>query len=400
MSLRAAAAAFLFLVMGVTGSDAQTRGDDPLSNSRIRFGPLGLTPSVTLGNLGIDSNVFNSTDEPKEDLTATLSPALDSRFRAGPTRLTVQSTADFVYFRRYQSERSIDRGIFGRYEWRMARVTPWVEGSISHTRQRSGYEIDARASRELQQREIGVDVAVRPKTRVSLSARRQDYSFDHTLFFGSDLGIVLNRREEGATASVFHDLTPLTTLVVDADARRDRFRFAPERNADSVRLLAGFDIAPFALISGRLRVGVRKYDGMGKAISDYRGLVGSAKLATTIRGRLHVTAELARDVDYSYTVELPYYLLTGADVEVTHQFTRLFDVQVRGGSHSIAYRGAPLNNASRDRVDYVQTLGPGVGVHAGRVRIGVNADETRRDSTGPLRAYRTRRVWTAVTYGR
>ena len=37
---------------------AQTEPEDPASTARMRLGPLGLTPAITLQNMGIDSNVF------------------------------------------------------------------------------------------------------------------------------------------------------------------------------------------------------------------------------------------------------------------------------------------------------------------------------------------------------
>ena len=37
---------------------ADPNGPDP-SKMRIRFGPVSFNPSITLGNVGIDRNVFN-----------------------------------------------------------------------------------------------------------------------------------------------------------------------------------------------------------------------------------------------------------------------------------------------------------------------------------------------------
>jgi len=379
---------------------AQTRNDDPAPRGRMHIGPVGVVPSIALTNLGLDKNVFNASDNPREDYTATLSPSVSWRLKAGPTRLTVDTGADLAYYQRYASERSIDHAFSGRYELLAGRFKPGVAGLSTRARQRSGYEIDVRAQRDVRQSEAGIDVALRPKTRLTVSGQRADYTFAHEAYLESGLDAVLNRRQESAKIEFFHDLTPLTTVVVDGDARRDRFVFAPDRDADSVRVGAGLDLKPFALISGRLRIGVRKFNALRPTLTDYQGLVGAASLATTIRGRLHVTAILDRDVEYSYLIEQPYYLLTGARVELTQQLTRIVDVQVRGDAHDIAYRGASAGNAARDRVDYVQGVGGGVGFRAGDVRVSVNGEQTLRASSGPFRNYQTTRFWTAVTYGR
>src|SRR5712691_10833261 len=68
---------------------AQTAGTDPVTSARIRLGPFGITPSIALTNLGVDSNVFNSLENPQQDFRFTLSPQVNSWFRAGRSRTSV-----------------------------------------------------------------------------------------------------------------------------------------------------------------------------------------------------------------------------------------------------------------------------------------------------------------------
>ena len=44
----------------------------------MRLGPLYLTPSVTLTNFGVDTNVFNAAGERQQDFTFSLSPHVDT----------------------------------------------------------------------------------------------------------------------------------------------------------------------------------------------------------------------------------------------------------------------------------------------------------------------------------
>ena len=71
---------------------AQTTGDggpDP-SVARVRLGPLWMNPTISMPNVGIDTNVFNEppTVTPKRDVTVTVSPKIDLWLRMGRTWLS------------------------------------------------------------------------------------------------------------------------------------------------------------------------------------------------------------------------------------------------------------------------------------------------------------------------
>ena len=71
---------------------AQTTGDggpDPLV-ARVRLGPLWMNPTISMPNVGIDTNVFNETPTvtPQRDVTATVSPKIDLWLRMGRTWLS------------------------------------------------------------------------------------------------------------------------------------------------------------------------------------------------------------------------------------------------------------------------------------------------------------------------
>src|SRR5205814_455463 len=71
----------------------------PKPIGQMDFGPLTVTPSVALLNVGIDNNVLNSQGSPESDFTATVSPQLKLLYKSG--RLTVDSTTvgDYIFYR-------------------------------------------------------------------------------------------------------------------------------------------------------------------------------------------------------------------------------------------------------------------------------------------------------------
>lgn len=377
---------------------AQQRNEDPVESARIQVGPIGVTPTIAVTNVGIDSNVFRQEQNPKSDVTMTLSPASTVWLRAGRTRLTLEGRGDLVYFKQYASERSLDGTIGGRYEVRANRFTPWIAGRLASGRQRVGYEIDVRSLRVDRQAGAGVDVRLRPNTDVSVSVQRVDHTYDaDATFLGTSLHEVLNRRTESASVGLSQRLTPLTTFVAEAQQIRDRFIFSPARDGDSARLLAGFDLEPFALISGSIRAGYQRFDATG-AVPDFTGLVAWFDAAYTLVGRTRFEVVGQREINYSFEISSPYYVLTGAQLTVTPRLSSHWDLQGRIGRQQLAYRD---ERAASARVDHYAVDGAGIGYRLGNsTRVGFNVDRERRTSEAQGREYHGYKMGVSMTYGR
>ena len=383
-------------------ASAQTP-DDPIERARLHVGPLRLSPSIALVDVGVDTNVFNEFENPKRDFTFTVSPQVDGWLRAGRSRLRIAARGDLVYFQRYSSERSLGGAVDSRFEVRAARLIPWFTGSISAGRERFGYEIDQRFERVTTDVAAGADARFAGRTRVSLSARRVTYSHEAAAsFLGSNLRELLDRRTDTLGLQLQYALTPLTTFVVAGGRSNDRFDFTPERDADSTRVDTGFDLAPSALIAGRGRIGYRRFTGTGGLLPTYSGVVASVALNSTLSGRTRLEVASERDVNYSWELAYPYYVVTGATVTVTPQLTPWWDVQGRAGVHNLAYRPATgVPGLLHDRVDRYGLFGAGIGYRLGReMRIGLNLDRERRQSPMQRRAFEGYRTGVSVTYGR
>jgi hypothetical protein len=101
-------AALTFLCATVTPGAAlaqQTPSEEPPPPGTMVFGPVTLTPSLSIKDAGVDDNVFNDPVDPKSDFTFTIVPRANVGFRARRLRLTYQTTADYVYYNTYDSER-------------------------------------------------------------------------------------------------------------------------------------------------------------------------------------------------------------------------------------------------------------------------------------------------------
>jgi hypothetical protein len=378
---------------------AQTQAPEAIETMPIHIGPLGLRPSLSITNVGTDSNVFNDADNPQDDFTATVVPRLVARVRGGRFLLSYGSAADLVYFKKFTSERSINATTDARLDANLGRLQPYVSAGWVDTKDRLNAEVDVRAPRTQRTVGAGVRMLLASRTAVVVSARRFTMEFDEgAQFRGVDLARTLNSRTDSVDASLQLLLSPLTTFSMTTSFQRDRFDAAPERDSDTLRLLPALQFDPTSLIRGTLAVGYRRFRPLTPELPDYSGLLVQAGLGYTMLSRTRFDLDITRDVQYSFEDLEPYYLSTGGRVTVTHQLVGAFDLQAFGGRQTMAYRQslAPAD-ARRDRVN---TYGGGAGYRLrDNLRLGVTWDTNRRKSALDDRRYERRRLYASLTYG-
>src|SRR5262245_19904707 len=137
--------------------------------------------------------------------------------------------------------------------WRMYlnRFRVVVTPDYVNTRERPGFEIDARSQRV----EYGVkgDVELRAlsKTFFAVNGSWRKIDFDQDAFYlGTSLAFQLNRTMTGAGLSIRNQLTPLTTISMNVGRTQDRFEFVPLRDSDSTTVSVSVSFDPQALIKG------------------------------------------------------------------------------------------------------------------------------------------------------
>jgi hypothetical protein len=373
---------------------------DPAEAARFHFGPLRFTPSVALTNVGLDSNVFNEID-PKSDTTTAVGPAVNLWMKIGPSRFSGKASGQYLYFKEYENQRSWNSTGEGRWEVPLARLTPFVSASYANTRERPGFEIDSRARRRDDSIGVGTELRLTSKTALTLDATRAHYIFDpNETFLGSTLAIALNHTSDAADLKLRYRLTPLTTFVIEGEAIADRFAFTTIRNADSVKMMSGFQLKPLALISGSAFVGYRRFNALDTDVPDYTGLVASVDAAYTVSAT-RLAVKVNRDLIYSFEPTEPYYGLTAVDLTITERVTRAWEIVVRGGWQSLDYQQLASMADLGGRVDKGRVYGAGVGYRVGEIlRIGVDANYYARVSdTLTLHNYEGFRVGASFSYG-
>jgi len=386
--------------MIATRAFAQTAERPP---APLRIGPVDVYPTLALTNLGVDNNVFNEPNqaEPKRDFTMTVTPAADLRMRLGRARVTGVLKEDLVYYRTYASERSANSAVKAGLHLPLNRVILNAGASYLSTRERPGFEIDVRSQRFEGAADASAEIRVLPKTFVGLRGNRTRVDYDKAaVFLDSNLQFELSRTMTTGALTARYRLTPLTALTFDMGLERDRFQFSPLRDSNSTRIAAGVRFEPRALIKGSASFGYRDFRPTSSETAPYRGSVAAVDVYAAL-GSTKLGLQADRDVQYSYELDQPFYVQTGAIGSITQHLFGPIDVMGRVGLARLEYQNRITTGSLRPaRTDYMHSYGGGVAYRAARrMRIGFNVDQYRRTSSLALRQYEGLTFGTSVTYG-
>lgn len=401
----AAAAAVILQAVHASPVAAQTSVAptvNPRESARIRLGPLYMTPALPLVGIGVDTNVFNSSLDPRSDVTATANPSLDLWVpMARRALISTSFSADLVYFKEFSSQRSVNPSVNVRGELFSRFVTLFAGRGYSRSKQRSNLEIDTRSRYVSIDNRAGAILALGTRTAAEVSAFQRETTYDRgEEFLGTNLAQALNREEYGAQLDLRHRLTSFTTLLASASVQRDRFDESSERNSDSTRLTTGFAFNPRALISGRAEVGLRQFKTRDAALPDYTGIVAATSVVYTLRQRTQFSVTWDRDVSYSYQADTPYFVANGIGLQIQRQIRGNLDAGLGAQRTTYAYRGFSSSLVTPERTDVTTSYSADIGYRLNRnLRMSFGATVLERAvPDDPSRGYRATRAALSVAY--
>ena len=237
-----------------------TRGaeeiDEVRREARSHLGPIYVTPTILLKELGVDSNVFNAAGEQKSDFTFTVGPKVDLWVPVARRALFAGHGGDRPGLVRAVRQRALGRSAVRATRRGLPAPDHAVrERPYLNTRQRLNYEVDLRARHVENGANAGVAVRLTPKLSVEAAARLERTRFDaDAVFDGVSLQQTLNQDTDRLQRDRRHQITPLTTLALRYERLEDAFAYSPVRDSNSFRVMPGVEFKPRALINGhRLR---------------------------------------------------------------------------------------------------------------------------------------------------
>lgn len=395
LSARATALAFAALALVPAGALAQDEGRPSMT-----VGPVEIRPRLLINSIGVESNVFNERDDPKQDFTFSVQPDVEFSVRPGRARITWVGGAEFVYFHEYKDERSVNRSQTVSADLNLDWFRPFATYATSHTRNRANAEIDVRARRRPVTYTAGASIRLATRTSATFTYRGSREEFDDDIEYrGQELAETLNQKGRAYEGALGLQLTPVTAFSVVFAREEVRFDESPLRDSNSYRVAPTLSFSPLGLLTGTASVGYRRFRGLDPALPEYNGLAMAGTLAVVLGGRYRVDTRFGRDVRYSYEEAFPYYVTTGGRATIATQISDRFDFRVTGGREHMAYRAFAGGDApGADRED---VYGGGIGTSLGdRRRVVVNAEFIKRHSQRDTsREYRNRRIYATLTWG-
>jgi hypothetical protein len=301
---------------------------------------------------------------------------------------------DWVYYQTFTSERSANV----EYKVGVARTFNRLElnghaGQLN-TRERPGFEIDARSDRIETDWSGSAEMRTMPRTFVGVAASRRRVQFDRDeVFRGANLAEELNRTIDSRSLTVRRILTPLTTVSLQLGREEERFTLSP-------RIAGTATFQPRALISGNATLGYRRFKPRWSDVPPFRGATAAVSLSYSLRGMTRFGIDATRDVQPSLEFDQPYYLETGVSGLVQRHVFGQFDVLARVGTRRLGYRDRlGVNPEVSNRTDSVRAFSVGAGYRLGTdKRIGFTIERQNRTSNVDAHEYRGLRFGMSLTY--
>jgi hypothetical protein len=378
----------------------------PRESAQLEFGTLSLYPSVQVADAGIDQNVFNDGSDPREDVTFTVSSQALAVWRVGQNELLFSSGSDYVWFKKYASERSSNMNYAMRFNLSASRFKPYVGAQLTHTRTRPTPEIDTRARRVTRVALAGTNFDLTERTAITASAQWDETDFDEDeQFRGIDLAERMSHVARSYNGGVRYAVTPFTTVSVTGAYRHQIFPLSHLRDSKSYRVTPRVEFAPEAMIRGSVAAGYEAFVPDDPELARNHGPVLEGALNWMIASTTTFDLTVGRNVNYSYLDSDPYYLQTGARLTVSQRLIGPFGLQGTAERQHLSYRwrrGVTPTPGMDYRDDTSDTVSAGVVVQVGRgIAVMVGAERAKRHSSEDARQnYRRTRLISGVTIGK
>ena len=184
------------------------QGPDTPPPGTLAMGPLWLTPSLIIKDMGVDENVFNEPVNPKRDFTFTITPRATVVVRVRRLRLEYATATDYVYYRTYRSERGTNVSSSARLTFDLGHLKPYATIQGLNSKSRLNSEIDTRARHRDLQYGAGVEVKGASRTSLLLNGSQTKVSYEPDATFR---GVELRRGFDGRRRSVDGGLAIILT---------------------------------------------------------------------------------------------------------------------------------------------------------------------------------------------
>ena len=386
------------LLVGATGAAAQTAPDGnaadaapPKRPGLIKLGKFYLTPYLSIGNMGVDTNVFYTATDRQTDFAASGGPGLEivrPLDAKAKSRIRLDGAADYLYYARTKSLRRWNGQGSALIELHGLKTDVAAEESYVRSYSRANYQVDARVQQETERTRGLLTRRLGDRFELACFGERQKARLDSQDYLGTDLRGTMSEDSFLAGGELRLALSVKTQLVGGGEEDWYRFPFASERNGRSTLAFGGLRTDATALVAGQALAGVRWFelDGGGRRNAVYAAVSATWNLTPMTK----LGASYTRDVQYSVfstSGSTPTNLFQTVQVFLDKMLTRTIYLNLTAGQTILRSDGSlrivtPGGESSAVRDDTLRTAGAELGYQfRSRVRIGATARYVKRRSS-------------------
>jgi hypothetical protein len=300
-----------------------------------------LRPSLSVTDMGLDTNVLTTASGQQQDRTANLRAQVEPSLRIGPARLSGTLGARLSYFQVHDTQRSIDADQAARVDVLSRRLSTYALASFVRAHDPFDPEVYTRTRRVQHALESGATYRLTGKTSAGFTAQRSTMSMKAIATeLDGDVSQRFGRQTASFTAAVHNALTPLTTVSLLAGVRQEHVDTPADSDATSVSLMAGLDTQPDAFIAGKAYAGFRQFRSGGGARRPRRGVVASVDAGVDVADSIRIAALVDRDVSRSFTIAGTYVTSTRLGARLTKQVSVDWTLRAEASRQWLTYDGA------------------------------------------------------------
>jgi hypothetical protein len=181
-----------------------------------------------------------------------------------------------------------------------------------------------------------------------------------------------------------------------------RFDQSPMRDSRSVRVMPAVEFQPLALIAGRASIGYESFQPLDRLFPRFDGVVGDADMSVPIPGTARLQLGATRDVEYSYQLTEPLYLLSAARASIVRRVGTRWEVEGGAARQRLAYRtlGSAGEAVRTSRIDRRMVYHATISYRVGPLlRVGIRSEYARRRSDLPDHQFERMQAGAFIRYG-
>ncbi len=284
---------------------------DRVQKAKIHFGPFSIIPSISLQDVGYDSNVYFESAA-QGDYTATLAPEARVYWPLGSwILLSARDMPEYSFYLHEKNRRQFSNSygfgakilLFGSF----VATGGYQDDKLHHA---LSPEIGTLVTDETRSVDGGLAFETPSKTSLSLAVFQRDVSVENLALPGEpSLSSAFNRREKGMTAEFHYPMFSGSFFFLAADYTQYSFAFSGStwRDSEAIDVSAGLRFPLTGRLTGTLALGYKKFTLTSGPFPGFAGLTGNTELDGRF-GRFGVRLLYRRDNPFSFYQNVVYFI--------------------------------------------------------------------------------------------